>query len=64
MDEHQLFETALAATMNELDLAFYLKEEQKMPLESFLCKKGVFAVLPTGYGKSLIYQLAPLVAKQ
>ena len=22
MDEHQLFETALAATMNELDLAF------------------------------------------
>ena len=60
MDEHQLFETALAATMNELDL----KEEQKTPLESFLCKKGVFAVLPTVYGKSLIYQLAPLVAKR
>ena len=55
MDEHQLFETALAATMNELDLAFYLKEEQKTALESFLCKKGVFAVLPTGYGKSLIW---------
>ena len=64
MDEHQLFETALAATMNELDLAFYLKEEQKTALESFLCKKDVFAVLPTGYGKSLIYQLAPLVAKR
>ena len=64
MDEHQLFETALAATMNELDLAFYLKQEQKTPLESFLCKKDVFAVLPTGYGKSLIYQLAPLVAKR
>ncbi|XDV17403.1 hypothetical protein PO909_023263 [Leuciscus waleckii] len=42
MDEHQLFETALAATMNKLDLAFYLKEEQKTPLESFLCKKDVF----------------------
>ena len=64
MDEHQLFETALAATMNELDLAFYLKEEQKTALESFLCKKDVFAVLPTGYGKSIIYQLAPLVAKR
>ena len=64
MDEHQLFETALAATMNELGLAFYLKEEQKTALESFLCKKDVFAVLPTGYGKSLIYQLAPLVAKR
>ena len=45
MDEHQLFEAALAATMNELDLAFYLKEEQKTALESFLCKKGVFASL-------------------
>ena len=64
MDEPQLFETALADTMNELDLAFSLKEEQKTALESFLCKKGVFAVLPTGYGKSLIYQLAPLVAKR
>jgi len=61
-EEHQLFETALAPTMNELDLAFSLKEEQKTALESFLCKKDVFAVLPTGYGKSLIYQLAPLVA--
>ncbi|XDV32387.1 hypothetical protein PO909_003232 [Leuciscus waleckii] len=49
MDEHQLFETALAATMNELDLAFYLKQEQKTELESFLCKKDVFAVLQTGY---------------
>ena len=56
LDEHQLFETALAATMNELDLAFYLKEEQETALESFLCKKGVFAVLPFVYGKSLIYQ--------
>ena len=62
-DEHQLFEMTLAATMNELDLAFSLKEEQKTALESFLCKKDVFAVLQTGYGKSLIYQLAPLVAK-
>ena len=63
MDEHQLFETALAATMNELDLAFYLKEEQKTALESFLFKKGVFAVFLL-YGKSLIYQLAPLLAKR
>ena len=30
MDEHQLFELALAATINELDLAFYLKEGQNM----------------------------------
>ena len=44
-EEHQLFETALAATMNKLDLAFSLKEEQKTALESFLCKKDVFAVV-------------------
>ena len=42
-DEHQLFETALAATVNELDLAFYLKEEQKTELESFLYKKEFFS---------------------
>ncbi|KAL1005231.1 hypothetical protein UPYG_G00056390 [Umbra pygmaea] len=64
MDEHQLFKTTLAATMNELELAFCLKDEQKTARESFLFKKDVFAVLTTGYGKSLIYQLAPLVAKR
>ena len=37
-------------TMNDLDLGFYLKEEQKTALK--------FAVLPTGYGKS---QLAPMI---
>ena len=60
-DEHQ-FETALAATIKELDLSLPLKEEQKTPLKAFLCKKNVFAVLPTGYGTSLIYRLAPLVS--
>lgn len=36
-DEHQLFESALAATVNELDLAFHLKDKQKTMLKSFLC---------------------------
>ena len=30
----------------------------------FLSGKDVLAVLPTGFGKSLIYQLAPLVTKK
>lgn len=55
------FEMPLVAT-NELDLAFHLKDEQKTALKSFLCKDN-FAVLPIGYSKSLIYQLASLISK-
>ena len=33
-----------------------LKPEQSEAIESLLNGKGVFAVLPTGFGKSLIYQ--------
>ena len=39
-----------------------LREEQYEVLKSIvLGKSDVLAVLPTGYGKSLIYQLLPLV---
>ena len=53
-----LFETALAATIKELDLAFTLKVEQKTALKAFVCKKDGFAVLPTGYGISLMISLS------
>ena len=53
---------ALAATIKELELSFPLKEEQKTALKAFLCQTNIFAVLPTEYGNSLIYRLAPLVA--
>jgi superfamily II DNA helicase RecQ len=33
-----------------------LKDEQRLAITSLLNKKDVFAVLPTGFGKSLIYQ--------
>uniref|UniRef100_A0A8C6LNV6 Helicase ATP-binding domain-containing protein n=1 Tax=Nothobranchius furzeri TaxID=105023 RepID=A0A8C6LNV6_NOTFU len=62
--EQRSFETALSATLDELDLGFSLKHEQIEALKSFIFKKDVFAVLPTGYGNSLIYQLAPVVAKR
>ena len=38
-------------------LGFVLKPEQKDAVESLLRGKDVFGVLPTGLGKSLIYQL-------
>ena len=60
----QSFESALEGITKELKLNFSLKKEQITALKSFILKRDVFGVLPTGYGKSLIYQLAPLVAKR
>ena len=38
------------------DLGFVLKSEQKEAVRLLLSGRDVFAVLPTGFGKSLIYQ--------
>ncbi|EDO47266.1 predicted protein [Nematostella vectensis] len=40
-----------------------LKDSQFDALYSFLNSEDTFACLPTGYGKSLIYQMAVMVAK-
>ena len=39
-----------------------LYPQQEKALSEFLSGNDVFVNLPTGYGKSLIYQMAPLVA--
>ena len=39
------------------DLEFVVKVEQKEDVESLLRGKDVSGVLPTGFGKSLIFQL-------
>ena len=39
------------------DLGFVLKSEQKEAVESLLKGRDVFGVLPTGIGKSLIFQV-------
>ena len=38
-----------------------LKEEQMKALTALAERRNVFAVLPTGFGKSLIYGLLPLI---
>lgn len=38
---------------------FLLKPKQDKALDFLLIGKDVISVLPTGYGKSLIYQLLP-----
>ena len=58
------FDEALDSVLNSLCRKFILKEEQRLALRSFLdTREDVLALLPTGFGKSLIYQLAPLAAK-
>ena len=40
------------------DSAFILNKEQRNAIKAFDDRKYAFAVLPTGFGKSLIHQLA------
>ena len=46
------------SVLEDIDSAFILKEEQRNAIKAFVDRKDVFAVLPMGSGKSLIYQLA------
>lgn len=38
-----------------------LKDKQKETIKSFASGKDVFVALPTGYGKSLCYQILPIL---
>ena len=42
-------------------LGYNLKAEQRLVIRSFVMGEDVFAVLPTGFGKSLCYECLPLV---
>ena len=58
------FKTALEGALQFFP-GIKLEREQELCLESLLVKrKDVLGVLPTGYGKSLIYQLLPKVLSQ
>ena len=55
--ELRCVDSAIESVLEDIDSAFILKEEQR--IKTFVDRKYVFAVLPTGSGKSLMYQLAP-----
>ena len=40
-----------------------LRKEQQLCLVNLVCGKDIFPILPTGFGKSLIFQLFPRLAK-
>ena len=54
-------EDVLSKALADLNLVsgseFRLKQEQEVAVRALLDGKDVLAVLPTGYGKSLIYQM-------
>ena len=58
------FEQAIQASLRECLHIPRLKEEQKLCLQSMAKKRDVFGILPTGFGKSLIFQLLPRVLKE
>ena len=65
MEESELgFHPAILTVLSKLPLIDSLKDEQRTALKESIGGKDVMALLPTGYGKSLIYQMAPLVAKE
>ena len=43
---------------------FILSDAQRDCLLTFLCGKDTLGVMPTGHGKTLVYQLMPLVVKE
>ena len=54
-------DSTIASVTEDIDSALILKGEQRTAITAFVDRKDVFAVLPTGFGKS---QLAPMVAKK
>ena len=57
------FEAALNNSLKNFVHISGLKREQKLCLETVAHKRDVFGILPTGFGKSLIFQLLPRLLK-
>lgn len=56
-----VFVDAVSYAALSCNLNFFLKQEQMQALSEYVKGKDVVVNLPTGYGKSLIYSLCPLV---
>ena len=61
------FESCLSTVLENLEhrgYFFQLKDEQKRALRSLFERRDVVGILPTGFGKSLIFQLLALLATE
>jgi hypothetical protein len=62
MAEQYIYKEALAATLKtHFPGIECLKPQQEDAIIKFMQRRDVFAVLPTGWGKSLIFQIVPAV---
>ena len=57
------YEDVLQNILSNFPSITHVKEEQSHCIKSLLDGKDVFGVLPTGFGKSLIYQLFIAIKK-
>ncbi len=57
-------DAALASVLQQVDSTASVKKEQRTTLKAFLDGKDVFVLVLTGFSKSLIYLLIPLVVKK
>ncbi len=57
------FEALLSNSLQQFLHISGLKHEQKLCLETVAQKRDVYGILPTGFGKSLIFQLLPRLLK-
>ena len=55
---------AFKEAVSNLGLTIKLYAERENALFHFLSRENVFVNLPTSYGKSMIFQIAPLVASE
>ena len=60
---HIEFNEAISSVCSFFGVGHLYPQQEKALLE-FLSKRYVFVNLPTGFGKSLIFQMAPLVASE
>lgn len=63
---YKVFEKAANSALTKVKIGQIssLTEPQSRSLYSFLCGNDTFVSLPTGHGKSLIFQICPVVAKE